>query len=143
MLIEDDMDKDLFEKIEMMSNDDKKELIEHLQNSIVLEDYPTTLITDRYEQLLMAAETVFEHKMQSGRDFNDVMMRRFIAYKLREDGYTFSQISRVMGKNHSTIIHLVKQMKDYFSLPQAYKEDIKKYLMFHSTIMQDERDRND
>lgn len=137
------MDEKLLKKVEAMSSNDKKELIEHLQNSLVIEDYPVMLIGDRYKQLLEAAESIFERKMQKGRDIEDVMMRRFIAYKLREDGYTFSQISRVMGKNHSTIIHLIHQMEDYFSLPAMYKEDIKKYLKFHSKVMQDERSGND
>lgn len=137
------MDEKLLKKVEAMSSSDKKELIEHLQNSLVIEDYPVMIIKDRYKQLLEAAESIFERKMQKGRDIEDVMMRRFIAYKLREDGYTFSQISRVMGKNHSTIIHLIHQMEDYFSLPSMYKEDIKKYLKFHSKVMQDERSGND
>ena len=134
------MDKNLLKKVEAMSSGDKKELIEHLQSSLTIEDYPVMLIADRYKQLLEAAESVFDRKMQQGRDIYDVMMRRFIAYKLREDGYTYSQISRVMGKNHSTIIHLIHQMEDYFSLPAAYKEDIKKYLKFHSMVMQDENE---
>lgn len=134
------MDKSLFDIVEKMSNQDKKELIEYLRSSIVANEYPAMFVGDRYEQLLKSAETVFNRKMKTGRHVDDVMMRRFIAYKLREDGYSFSQISRVMGKNHATIIHLVRQMEDYFSLPAMYKEDIKKYLKFHSMIMQDERD---
>lgn len=133
------MDKNLFNEIEKMSGSDKKELIEHLKNSLVAEKYPSTLISDRYELLLEIAETVFNRKMQKGRHVDDVMMRRFIAYKLRKDGYTYSQISRVTGKDHSTIVHLVHQMDDYFSLPAMYKEDIKKYLKFDSMVMQDER----
>lgn len=138
--MEDRMDKNLFNEIENMSEHDKKELLEHLRLSVITRDYPTTLIEDRYGQLLEIAESVFDRKMRSGRDVYDVMMRRFIAYKLRKDGYTYSQISRVMGKNHSTIMHLVRQMNDYFSLPAMYKEDIKKYLKFDSMVMQDERD---
>lgn len=133
------MDKSLLKKIKALPSDDKKELIEYIRNSLVIEKYPVILIEDRYQQLLEAAESTFGRKMQKGRDIDDVMMRRFIAYKLREDGYTYSQISRVMGKNHSTIIHLIYQMEDYFELPKMYKEDIKKYLKFHSTIIQNER----
>lgn len=138
----DKMDKSLLKKIKALPSDDKKELIEYIRNSLVIEKYPVILIEDRYQQLLEAAESTFGRKMQKGRDIDDVMMRRFIAYKLREDGYTYSQISRVMGKNHSTIIHLIYQMEDYFELPKMYKEDIKKYFKFHSTIIQNEGNGN-
>ena len=137
------MDKNLLKKVRALSDSDKKELIEYLHGLLAIENLPVMLVEDRYRQLLEAAESTFGRKMQQGRENEDVMMRRFIAYKLREDGYTFSQISRVMGKNHSTIIHLIYQMEDYFALPEMYKEDIKRYLKFHSTVMQNERDGDD
>lgn len=137
------MDEALLKMIRALSSSDKKELIELLHGLLAIDNFPVVLIEDRYKQLLEAAESTFGRKMQKGRNINDVMMRRFIAYKLREDGYTYSQISRVMGKDHSTIIHLIYQMEDYFSLPEMYKEDIKKYLKFHSTIIQDERNGDD
>ncbi len=137
------MDKNLLKKVRALSDSDKKELIEYLHGLLTIENLPVMLVEDRYNQLLEAAESTFGRKMQQGRENDDVMMRRFIAYKLREDGYTFSQISRVMGKNHSTIIHLIYQMEDYFALPKMYKEDIKRYLKFHSTVMQNERDGDD
>lgn len=137
------MDKNLLKKVKALSDNDKKELIEYLHGLLAIGNLPVMLIEDRYRQLLEAAESTFGRKMQQGRENEDVMMRRFISYKLREDGYTFSQISRVMGKNHSTIIHLIYQMEDYFALPEMYKEDIKRYLKFNSTVMQNERDGDD
>lgn len=126
------MDSELVERVEKMSDEDKKQLIAHLQNSLA-PDAEIISIDARYEALLKIAEDLFDYKMKtSRRDARDVMIRRFIAYKLREEGYSFAAIGHAIGKNHATVFHLVSQMKDYFALPNLYKEDIRKYLRFHS-----------
>lgn len=126
------MDSELFKRVENMSDEDKKSLIAHLQNS--LEPDPEVISVDkRYSELLEIAEDLFDYKMKtSRRDAEDVMIRRFIAYRLRIEGFSFASIGHAIGKNHSTVFHLVRQMDDYFSLPNLYKDDIKKYLEFDS-----------
>ena len=126
------MDSELFKREEKMSDEDKKNLIAHLQNSLE-PDAKVISVDSRYEALLQIAEDLFDYKMKtSRRDAEDVMIRRFIAYRLRQEGFSFEAIGHAIGKNHSTVFHLVKQMEDYFSLPALYKQDIKKYLEFDS-----------
>lgn len=129
------MDSELFKRVEKMSDEDKKDLIAHLQNSLE-PDADMISVDRRYAELLSIAEDLFDYKMKtSRRDAEDVMIRRFISYRLRQEGFSLSAIGHAVGKNHSTIFHLIKQMEDYFSLPGLYKDDIKKYLEFDSRVL--------
>ena len=134
------MDSELFKKVEKMSDEDKKNLITHLQNSLQ-PDAKIITVDERYIQLLKIAEDMFEYRMKpSRRSLEDVMIRRFVAYRLRIEGFSYSSIAHAMGKNHATIMHLVGQMKDYFSLPSLYKQDIKRYLEFDSLAIRKQND---
>ena len=132
------MDSELFKRVEKMSDEDKKDLIAHLQNSLE-PDSNVISIDNRYQELLSVAEDVFDYKMKtSRRSAEDVMIRRFIAYRLRREGFSLAAIGHAIGKDHSTVFHLIKQMEDYFSLHWLYKEDIKKYLEFDSRVQKNE-----
>ena len=121
-----------------MSEEDKKDLIAHLQNSLE-PDSNVISIDKRYEELLAIAEDLFDYKMKtSRRDAEDVMIRRFIAYRLRQEGFSLASIGHAIGKDHSTVFHLIRQMQDYFTLPWIYKEDIQKYLEFESRVKTNE-----
>lgn len=134
------MDKDLFRKVEKMSDEDKKNLIAHLQNSLQ-PDAKIITVDERYAKLVQIAEDMFEYRMKpSRRSLEDVMIRRFVAYRLRIEGFSYSSIGHAMGKNHATIVHLVNQVKDYFSLPNLYKQDIKRYLEFDSMAIRNQND---
>lgn len=128
------MDENLIQKIDKMPVEEKKNLIMHLKNSIIKQD-PKNEARDRYDQLLCIAETLFEYKMKNTRrDREDVMIRRVIAYKMKEEGFSYSAIGKAMKKNHATIVHLVSQMKDFFSLPKLYEFDIKQYNDFNELV---------
>lgn len=118
-------------KVTRMNDEEKKNLIIHLQNSLEPGGYTT--VHERYAVLLAIAEGVFGHKMiPKKRSAEDVMIRRFVAYKLHEEGYSYHSIGYAMGLNHATIVYLVRQMGDYFSIPSMYREEIEKYKDFVS-----------
>jgi len=122
----------MFKKLIRMTPTEKRDLIVQLQRSMG-EDDEYISADERYRQLLKAAEKVFEMKMNTkSREANNVMIRRFIAYKMRSEGFSFQAIGRVMNRSHASIIYLVNQVKDYFSLPNAYKEETEKYILFSS-----------
>lgn len=94
----------------------------------------------RYALLLSVAEEVFERKMTRSRSMNDVMIRRFIAYKMRKEGYYLVDIAKAMGMDHSTIVHYVKQMKDCFDEPIFYAGDIALYMRFSEYVEDESKD---
>ena len=46
------------------------------------------------------------------KDFNLVMGRRVIAYKMRQEGYSYPCIGRHLVKDHTSIMHGVKMMDE-------------------------------
>ena len=85
-------------------------------------------ILQRYAEVLQAAQIAVGKKMARGRGKEDVLIRMFVAYRLRCEGYPFEAIGKVLGRNHSTIVHLVgKKMADMLSLPKIYLRELKMY----------------
>lgn len=51
-----------------------------------------------------------ERILGSSRDAETVRARRLLAHDLRKMGYSYPEIGRFMGRHHTTIIHLVKNL---------------------------------
>jgi hypothetical protein len=52
------------------------------------------------------------HKIKFYRGIYVVELRRYFTVKLVDQGFSISEIGRVLGKHHSTIIHLLKDNFD-------------------------------
>lgn len=90
---------------------------------------------ESYDELLKPAEEVFDIKMNPYiRSREDVLVRVFVAYKMRERGYSYNEIGKVMNKNHSTIIHYIRTMEDFFAVPKAYRDILEKYKKYISLL---------
>lgn len=50
--------------------------------------------------------------LSTKRDFNLVIGRRLIAYKMRQEGYSLSTIGKHMYRHHTSILHAVKMLQD-------------------------------
>lgn len=96
-----------------------------------------TIADERYAVLLPIAEEVVGQKMTSCRFAPNVMIRRFVAYRMRKEGYHIQDIARAMGMHHSTIIHYSHQMQDCFDEPIFYAGEIALYMRF-SEYVEDE-----
>ena len=84
-------------------------------------------IADRYRLAIQAAEEATGWTLTGTRTAENSTIRAFISYYLHKEGYSYGAIGRVMHRNHSTIMHLVKKMQDMFSLPEVYKDDLAMY----------------
>lgn len=82
-------------------------------------------IEKRYGVILKAAQQAVGKRLGEGRDRDDVLIRMFAAYRLREEGYKFESIGEVMHRNHSTVVHYVgTRLPNMLSLPNMYRKEL-------------------
>ena len=131
------MDSKLINAVDSMTDDEKRNLVIHLQNGL-LSKTDITPPKVRCLELVTVAELVFGHKLDyDSRLRVDVMIRRFVAYKMRTEGYTLSVIGKSMNKSHAAVLHLINQLDDFFSIPSLYKDEIEKYQEFDKLSKKD------
>lgn len=63
-----------------------------------------------------------------------VTARTFIAYELLEEGYTTTEVGKMMGKDHATIVYLRGKMLNYFNLPLVFDEELALWKRFKQKI---------
>lgn len=68
--------------------------------------------------------------MDRTRSYHSVLIRRFVACKMRDEYYTIMEIARVVGVNHATVSHYLQQMRNCFDEPIFYAREIDLYFKF-------------
>ena len=92
-------------------------------------------INCRFHQLLRVATELLGFGIDSKcRDASCVIGRMLIVYKMRQEGYSTTQIGIVLGRSHSSVIHLERKMEDVFMYPDAFKIEIAYWNMFVQTL---------
>ena len=91
-------------------------------------------IEETYPKALQAAEQATSWMLTDTRERENTIIRSFVAYKLHNDGYSYSEIGKVMKRDHSTITNLVHRMRDMLSLPNAYKWEVQQYKRFEEML---------
>lgn len=97
----------------------------------------------RFCELVIDAEHVVGCRVDGTRRAASVMIRRFVAYRMRQEGFTIMDISRTMKVNHATVFHYVKQMQTSFDLPVYYARDLEMYHKFEDRINEQVRQPQD
>jgi uncharacterized protein (DUF488 family) len=105
----------------------------------ILEETPVPPVEERYAKLLGIAEEVAGHTMTSTRDWENVSIRRMVAYRMKEEGFRVLHVARAMGMHHTTVMHYIAQMKDMFDEPIFYAVDIRKYIQFTEAVEEADR----
>ena len=72
---------------------------------------------------------------QKKRSWNNTFARASVAYALYNEGYTQSQVGRVMGMNHSTIHYYLGRMDDILHTP-GYEAEREMFAQFKKAIWQ-------
>lgn len=96
------------------------------------ESEPT--VAERYAILLETAEKVFGRKLSNSLERENILIRTFISYKLRAEGYSNGEIGRRMNRDHSSVTQMGKKMEDMLSIPEAYKYEVGKYREFERAL---------
>lgn len=60
--------------------------------------------------------------------------RYMVAYRLRQEGMTQEKVGRMLGLDHSTVFHCVKQIERMLERPAMYMEEFKIWNLFISKI---------
>lgn len=81
-------------------------------------------IGERFSYVLSCAEKVVGKKLSRNRSKEDTTIRAFVSYALKREGYGYSEIGRLLERDHSTVIHLYNKVKDMLSVPNVYREEI-------------------
>lgn len=84
----------------------------------------------RYGQLLPIAEEVIGVKMGKTRSYRNVMVRRFIACRMRDENIPVCDIAEAMGMHHASICHYLKQMRYCVDEPIFYAKELELYFKF-------------
>ncbi len=91
-------------------------------------------IEERYPGVLACAEIACGNKLTDSRERENILIRSFVAYKLHEEGYSYSEIGKMLKRDHSTVTNLVHRVRDMLSIPYAYKTEISKYKEFEKLV---------
>ena len=85
---------------------------------------------ENFEMLKMVFENYFKIDMfENTRDYKYVYARMILFKILREDfGLKYADISKLSGKHHATVIHLVKKFHDITSYDKRAIRDYEKLL---------------
>ena len=87
-------------------------------------------IEERYPIVLKAAESAVSWFLTDSRERENTLIRCFVAYRLRADGYICSEIGKIMHRDHSTVSILANKMRDMLSVPKAYRWEIQLFERF-------------
>ena len=91
-------------------------------------------IEERFPVVLIAAEQATSRWLTASRERDNTIIRQFVAYRLHNEGYSYSEIGIVMNRDHSTITHLAHRMRDMLSLPGAYKREVQQFKRFEEIL---------
>ena len=133
------MIEDMKRRCEGLSLQDMMELREHLSGLIaktaksVGHSPLRCSILMRVVAEIMGLETIDYFS----RDAQSSWARTLVAWQMTREGYKVAEIGRQMMKDHSSVSHMTKRMRDVFSVPTAYKDIVYIWNTFQ-TKLQDE-----
>ena len=91
-------------------------------------------VRERYPIVARAAEKATGTKVAPGRSRPRVLVRAFIAYRLCAEGYSRNDVGKVLGLDHSTVLHLCRKVEGMLSLPRAYAQEVKMFADFEGLL---------
>lgn len=107
-----------------------KRILRHLLDE---NECPPT-IGERFPFVLSCAEIAVGRKVGKERCEDNTLIRSFVSYQLREEGFGYCEIGRMLGRDHSTVIHLYNKMSNILSVPNAYRNEIERYKEFRRLL---------
>lgn len=94
-------------------------------------------IEERFPGVLACAEIACGQALTDTRERENTQIRQFVAYRLHSEGYSYSEIGKMLKRDHSTVTNLVHRMRDMLSLPNAYKWEVQQYKRFEELLLND------
>lgn len=128
----------LSEKFKLLDDDDTQSMDEEYYSEVIRRlhiKYKTLpACRDRYKEILPVAEHIVGEKNRKERTFELTVLRCMVANKLREEGYTISDIGRVMRYDHSTVSFYLSKKADFLALPLMYEREVRWFNAFDAAL---------
>jgi len=84
--------------------------------------------SQRWDTVLFQAIRVTGYPYQAGsRDAQSVLCRTIAAWRMIEEGYSYTDIGRAMGKDHSTVSYYAGIRRDAIAIPSGFREHLAMY----------------
>lgn len=80
------------------------------------------------------AEILGEPIPVKSRESRFVWARTMVAYQLTQEGFTTGEAGRMLGRDHSTIIHLRNKMQDALDYAYAYRDIVDIWKQFQNKL---------
>ena len=116
-----------------LSPEDRHRVAERILD---VKDEPVLNASTRCADLVALAEQVVGDTLDNTRKAASVTIRRFVSWKMRQEGYTFYDIARALDVDHSTVHHYVRCMKEELDLPSVFRNDLGLYQSFNDHVEQ-------
>ena len=90
----------------------RRYIVREIEKTIIRDEAAQTA-EERLAQLVPVAECVLHMTYDPARkSADDVCIRNLCADAMRREGYTFDQIGRAMGRDHSSVVMMVRRAAD-------------------------------
>jgi hypothetical protein len=130
--------RDLTRKCLDLSKDKKQKLVQILTESLERE-HDREDDGSRFSLLYKAATDICGLGILTRKkDFNLVMGRRVISYKMRQEGYSYPCIGKYLRKDHTSIIHGVKMMQEAFDM--GFDKELAYWYLFNQKVEEYEKE---
>ena len=116
-----------------LSPTERQEVAERILD---VKDEPVLNAATRCTDLVALAEQVVGDTLDNTRKAASVTIRRFVSWRMRQEGYTFYDIARALDVDHSTVHHYVRCMKEELDLPSVFRNDLGLYHIFNENVEQ-------
>jgi len=128
--------QEILDAVERLREQEEEPTAEKILRSILDENECPPSVGERFPSVLACAETAVGRKLSRERCEDNTLIRSFVSYQLREEGYGYCEIGRMLGRDHSTVIHLYNKMSDILSVPNAYRREIDMFRKFEELLCQ-------
>ena len=116
-----------------LSPEDRHRVAERILD---VKDEPVLNAATRCADLVALAEQVVGDTLDNTRKAASVTIRRFVSWRMRQEGYTFYDIARALDVDHSTVHHYVRCMREEFDLPSVFRNDLGLHHIFNENVEQ-------
>jgi len=89
---------------------------------------------ERYDVIMYCAQMANGVQLTAERTQKNTDIRMMVAYRMHQEGYTYSEIGKLMSRDHSTVAYWNRCMREMLSLPGAFKNFMGRYEHFNRLL---------
>ena len=94
----------------------------------------------RFELLYYIATEMFgKGILTSSRNYELTLGRRFIAYQMVQEGYSYSAVGRYLVRHHASIMHMCRMMEDVLRF--QFKPEMSYWIKFQKLLKENDKTR--